>query len=63
MSKNVIDFKTKKIEKALTDTTHEYCVICWTRTYIQQAVTIEFRCHYIEGVGQLCPTCYNNLYK
>jgi hypothetical protein len=39
------------------DTTPEMCVLCGDKTPYVKADNINFRRHYVEGVGQLCPMC------
>lgn len=41
----------------------ELCVLCGTDTNIPINTFIEFRAHYVEGSGQLCEVCWNNVYK
>ncbi|HHV41892.1 MAG TPA: hypothetical protein GXX72_03470 [Clostridiaceae bacterium] len=62
MEDNIIDMKTRKRDKGLSDKVFEYCTICWAKTETRKDTPIELRDYYIEGVGQLCPTCYHDLY-
>ena len=39
------------------------CVSCNADTEYDEFEHIDFRYFYIEGVGQLCPGCYNMLYE
>jgi hypothetical protein len=43
--------------------TKEKCVMCGTQTNYDTITHIDFRVGYIEGVGQLCEECYNNIYS
>lgn len=61
MKDRTINFRTKKIDKALSDNIYEYCSICWTITNTKKETPVEFRDCYVEGVGQLCSACYLNL--
>lgn len=36
----------------------ETCVICGVVTNVSKSLHIDFRHHYVEGVGQLCFHCY-----
>jgi len=40
----------------------ETCVCCGKTVNIQIAMHIDERKTYVEGVGQLCLDCYNNIY-
>ena len=62
MKNNIVDLRTKKISKALSDKTYEYCSIYWAKTMTRKDDPIEMRHFYVEGVGQLCPRCYQGLY-
>jgi hypothetical protein len=35
------------------------CISCNAETPYEFDTNIEYRAHYIEGIGQLCRTCYN----
>lgn len=37
----------------------EICIKCGKETNVDIATHVDFRSGYIEGVGQLCVTCYN----
>jgi hypothetical protein len=39
------------------------CIMCGSDTSYDKNTHIDFRTHYIEGAGQLCSKCYNNLEK
>lgn len=47
-----------KIEKLIRKAEWEYCVLCGQRTGTRRAEPVQKRLFYIEGVGQLCPSCY-----
>ena len=38
------------------------CVWCKKETQYDEFDHIDFRNFYIEGAGQLCPECYNEIY-
>ena len=40
----------------------EHCVRCGKDTEYDVNTPIEMRLYFIEGSGQLCPTCYQHLY-
>lgn len=42
---------------------YEICVCCQKRLEIPRNQDIEFRPYYIEGAGQLCYDCYQELYR
>ena len=56
------DLRTKRINKAISDNTFEYCAICWAKIS-RKDTPVELRNHYVSGVGQLCPTCYLDLHR
>jgi hypothetical protein len=37
------------------------CFICGEQTPYSYDTSMDYRDHYIEGAGQLCKTCYDNL--
>jgi|TARA_B100001964_G_C13716885_1_gene372819 hypothetical protein len=39
------------------------CVSCKKETRYDEFDHIDFRNFYIEGAGQLCPECYNEIYE
>jgi|688.fasta_scaffold551518_2 hypothetical protein len=39
----------------------EKCVVCDKETNMSKNLNIDHRQFYIEGAGQLCKTCYDNL--
>ena len=41
----------------------EKCVSCGKVTEYNKTDHIDLRKNYVEGVGQLCPGCYNKIYK
>ena len=41
----------------------EKCISCGKETQYDELEHIDHRYFYIEGVGQLCCTCYNDIYK
>ena len=45
------------------DSLYETCVCCHKRLKIPRNQEIEFRSFYIEGAGQLCYDCYQELYR
>ena len=40
----------------------ERCVLCWRLTDVPKTRPVSQRIGYIEGVGQLCESCYCTLY-
>jgi len=40
----------------------EKCVLCGAETEVPINLHIDLRENYVEGVGQLCPACYNKIY-
>lgn len=53
--------KTKQVPKtqqALTET----CVLCHKDTGISKNAPVASRFGYVEGAGQLCPSCYARIY-
>jgi hypothetical protein len=41
----------------------EICVSCGLNTHVDKKIDISVRIHYIEGAGQLCKDCYDNIFK
>lgn len=41
----------------------EKCVVCNKKLNVEKKRPIEKRKYYIQGAGQLCEQCYNQLYK
>ena len=42
---------------------YEHCVLCGGVTAIRRETSVSERADYIEGGGQLCPSCYRRLYR
>jgi len=42
---------------------YELCVNCGIETPYTINTHIDYRQHYIEGAGQLCAKCYNDIYN
>jgi hypothetical protein len=42
---------------------HEVCVSCNTVTEVLTMEPVTTRNHYVEGAGQLCKNCYNQIYS
>ena len=40
----------------------EYCVLCHSRTDVPMGMPVSWRKRYIEGSGQLCEKCFQELY-
>ena len=40
----------------------EKCVLCGRETRVSKFMPIEFRSAYVEGVGQLCPRCFQDTF-
>jgi hypothetical protein len=41
---------------------NELCIRCGKPTPYHPNIPITLRCSYVEGSGQLCPLCYQELY-
>lgn len=41
---------------------NDLCVICGKTTEYHKDQNVNERKHYVEGAGQLCKKCYENLY-
>ena len=39
------------------------CVMCGCKTEYDRNEHIDQRMHYVEGAGQLCIECFNNIYS
>lgn len=39
------------------------CIRCGHETPYKKSTHIDFRDHYVEGAGQLCVKCFNEIYK
>jgi len=50
-------------EEPFYGTEKEKCVSCGKETEYKITDHIDLRKNYIEGAGQLCPGCYNEIYK
>lgn len=57
----VIDLKSYK-GLMRSSNSNEVCVCCSKETDIPKLRVISDRLYFIPGVGQLCPTCYKQLY-
>ncbi|SET04708.1 hypothetical protein [Anaerobranca gottschalkii] len=60
MKSKIISFFKKKKEK---EDLYETCLICKTKTHIRKDQPIEERYGYVEGVGQVCYDCYQEIKK
>ena len=49
-----MDKKSNKLDK---------CVSCGKETQYDEFEHIDFRYFYVEGVGQLCLKCWNDIYE
>ena len=47
----------------MDDTTIECCINCGDETPYNWFTDINERVHYVEGSGQLCGKCWNEIYK
>lgn len=52
-----------KNKTEINENTMDNCVNCGQKTGHQKNDHIDSRFNYVEGVGQLCPQCYNEIYK
>jgi hypothetical protein len=41
----------------------EVCVSCGLNTHIEKNLDVTLRLHYVDGAGQLCKDCYDNVFK
>ncbi len=39
----------------------DLCVLCWRKTEYEKDTPLKIRKDYIEGVGQLCPKCFEKI--
>lgn len=46
----------------MKDTEKDKCISCKKETEYEKETHIDYRNHYIEGVGQLCKDCYTSIY-
>lgn len=62
--KQLIEKDNRKREQSQSsDIKYEKCICCHKRLSIPMDMEIEFRSFYIEGAGQLCYDCFQELYK
>ena len=54
-------WKEEKMEEKILSE-HDKCVLCGEETKYPKGTHINFREHYIEDAGQLCPQCYQDIY-
>jgi hypothetical protein len=40
----------------------EKCILCDIETSIDRSTHIDYRHYYVEGVGQLCKECWENIF-
>jgi len=40
----------------------DFCVSCGIDTGVHREIHIDYRCYYVEGAGQMCKTCYDDIY-
>ena len=45
------------------DIKYEKCVVCGKETSVSTDMHIANRVYYVTGAGQLCKSCYNNIYN
>ena len=50
-------FQKKRKEASPVATEFERCVLCGAMTNIPRSMSIDLRCDYIPGTGQLCHNC------
>lgn len=43
------------------DIEYDCCVLCGKNTDVKRDMSIDLRTGYVEGAGQLCPTCWEKL--
>ena len=42
---------------------YEKCVMCGVETTTLKTTHVDFRYGYVDGAGQLCSTCFKEVYK
>ena len=55
--------KYKNNAKRAEKREYENCVLCGKRTALRKSAHIDLRTNYVEGAGQLCPTCWARVYS
>lgn len=54
---------TFSIDKEVTMTQTETCIMCGTDTGVNINESVDFRLYYVEGAGQLCVKCFAEVYS
>ena len=54
--------RRNKVVPFIPENLIDTCYICSTETIYQKNTPISCRDFYVKELGQLCPTCFNNLY-
>jgi hypothetical protein len=54
--------ETKAQEKFVSKDGYDLCVLCKTKTPYKTETRVDMRNNYIEGCGQLCDGCYNQIF-
>lgn len=62
-SETARDYLVDKIMEVVNGDLKDNCVLCGESTPYQKSTHIDFRDYYVEGSGQLCKTCYTNIYN
>lgn len=57
------DLKEKERKEKLENVKWETCVTCNTRVYITKDTPIDNRAYYVDGSGQMCYYCYQDIYN
>lgn len=59
--KKALNFLLEIWENLTKEDKTEYCVLCHETTEYSRGTHISQRRHYIEGAGQLCKICYDDM--
>lgn len=59
----LLEEKRTEAAKKTTNSVFEVCVLCGKQTDIRRDTPVDFRDAYICGCGQLCRSCYDELYQ
>ena len=47
--------------KNISENEGDVCVVCGRQTEIPRSVPVDFRLCYVDGIGQLCLSCWKRL--
>ncbi|MFH1787414.1 MAG: hypothetical protein ABH811_01335 [archaeon] len=54
--------RTSKNDKLNQESKYDKCVCCKKETLSEVNLSIHSRRYYVEGAGQLCPKCFDEIY-